>query len=152
MNIVKLHGFAAHSRHRNGTTTSCGVKVEDICQHVLQNVDGLDKISQTKIYYLLKPARENTRAAANHKDCLDIRVGVKNCDVSKENENSHVYFSVVSNIRQICASYPEEWSIFSCDSKAKVHIGGQAVSQYHQLKTFFPADDVPHYADHDFPV
>lgn len=32
------------------------------------------------------------------------------------------------------------------------YIGPQAVSKYHQLRTFFPADDVPHYDDHDFPV
>ena len=42
--------------------------------------------------------------------------------------------------------------LFSCDSKAKIHIGGQAVSRYHQVRNFFPAEDMPHYADHDFPI
>ena len=50
------------------------------------------------------------------------------------------------------AEYPGEVVIFSCDSKAKIYIGGQAVSRYHQLRTFFPSDDVPHYYHHDFPV
>jgi len=50
------------------------------------------------------------------------------------------------------AQYPEEVILFSCDSKANIHIGGQAVSRYHQLRTFFLSDDVPHYHDHDFPV
>jgi hypothetical protein len=36
-----------------------------------------------------------------------------------------------------CAEHPEEFSILSCDSKAKVHIGGQAVSRYHHLRVFF---------------
>jgi len=48
------------------------------------------------------------------------------------------------------AQYPE--AIFLCDGKVKIHTGGQAVSRYHQLCTFFPSDDVPHYHDHDFPV
>ena len=52
----------------------------------------------------------------------------------------------------MCVEYPDEATLMSCDSKAKVHIGGQAVSLYHQLHTFFPADDMPHYQDHDFPV
>lgn len=33
-----------------------------------------------------------------------------------------------------------------------VYIGGQAISRYHQLRTFSPNDDSPHYNDHDFPV
>ena len=40
MDFVKLHGFAAHVRRRTGTSTSCGVSLEDIQKHVLQNVDG----------------------------------------------------------------------------------------------------------------
>ena len=53
----------------------------------------------------------------------------------------------------MCAEYPLECTAFSCDSKAKVHIGGgQAVSRYHQLRTFFPSDDTLHCMDQDFPV
>ena len=115
-------------------------------------MDGLTSISKTKIYYLIKPARENSRDAARHKDALDIRVGTKTCDISKENINAHEYFATVANIKQMASVYPEECLLFSCDSKAKLHIGGQAVSRYHQIRTFFQTDDMPHYADHDFPV
>ena len=152
VNFVRLHGFGAHTRKRSGTSTSCGVSLEDIRRHVECNVDGLTKISKTKIYHLMKPARSNSREAARHKDALDIRVASKVCDVSKDSQNAHEYFALVSNIRQMAAIYPNECVIFSCDSKAKIHIGGQAVSRYHQLKTFFPDDDCPHYADHDFPI
>lgn len=134
---------------RTGTGASCGVRLKDIRDHVIENVEGLNSISKTKIYYLLKPANENSRDAARHKDALDIRVGTKNYDVSRENVNAHEYFAMVANMRQMAASYPEECLIFSCDSKAKIHIGGQAVSRYHQIRTFFPSDDTPHYADHD---
>ena len=85
----------------------------------------------------MKPARSNTAEAARHKDALDIRVGVKACDLSKDNPNAHEYFASVQCIRQMCAEFPAECSIFSCDSKVKVHIGGQIVSRYHQLRPFF---------------
>ena len=119
---------------------------------MLKSVDGLTKISRSKIYNLLKPANENTCEAARHKDCLNVHVGVKSCDVSKSNPNAHKYFATVSTIRQMSTEYPSEVVIFSsCDNKAKIRIGGQAVSRYHQLHMFFPRD-VPHYSDHDFPV
>ena len=100
----------------------------------------------------MKPANESARDAARHKDYLDARVGVKSCDISKDNVNAHEYFATVPVICEMCAEYPDEAVIFSCDSKAKVHIGGQAVSRYHQICTFFPSDDNPHYLDHDVQV
>ena len=152
MEFIRLHGFAAHMRRREGTGTSCGVSLEDIRAHVMRNVDRLKTISRSKVYNLLKPARLNTAEAAKHKDYLDVRVGVKSCDISSEHEYAHEYFAAVRNIREMCALYPTECTIMSCDSKAKVHIGGQAVSRYHQLRNFFPNEDQPHYKDHDFPL
>lgn len=130
----------------------CQSEGHTVRDHVTKHVAGLGSISKTKVYYLLKPAHANSRDATRHKDCLDIRVGTKNCNVSKDNVNAHEYFATVSNVRQMAAMYSEECMIFSCDSKAKLHIGGQAVSRYHQLRTFFPSNDTPDYADHDFPV
>ena len=150
--FVKIHGFAAHARRRTATATSCGVTIENIRRHLLENVEGLTQISRTKVYYLLQPARSNTIDAVRHKDAVDVRVGTKTCDISKENTKAHEYFATVSNVREMCAKYPLETTLFSCDSKAKIHIGGQAVSRYHQVRNFFPADDMPHYGDHDFPI
>ena len=65
--------------------------------------------------------------------------------------NAHEYLATVGYIHQMCAEYPHECTAFLCNSKAQVHIGGQAVSRYHQLQTF-PSDDTPHYMDHDFPI
>lgn len=153
MDYIKLHGLAAHARRRTGTSTSCGVHLEDIRQNLLMNVDGLTTISKSKVYNLLQPARSNTAEAARHKDAVDVRTGgVKACDMSKENRNAHEYFASVEYIRQMCAEYPQECLNFSCDSKAKIHIGGQAVTRHHQLRTFFPSGDCPHYMVIDFPV
>jgi len=72
-------------------------------------------------------------------------VGVKCCDISKTNTNAHEYFALASVIHQMCAEFPDEAVIFSCESKAKIFIGGQN-------QNFFPNDDMPHYCDHDSPV
>ena len=129
---------------------SCGVGLKDIGKHILENVDGLNEITLTKEYNLLKPANSRSIDAARHKDALDIRLGTKSCDVSKENHSAHEEFATIANIRQLGALYPDECVSFSCDSKAKLHIGGQAVSRDHQLCTFFPSDDRPHHAGHAF--
>ena len=42
---------------RTGTATSHGVTVEQICEHVLQSMDGLEKILRSKIYNLFKVER-----------------------------------------------------------------------------------------------
>jgi len=65
--------------------------------------------------------------------------------LAKTNTNTHEYFALASVIHQMCAEFPDEAVIFSCDSKAKIHIGSQAVSRYHQIRTFFPNDNMPHY-------
>ena len=75
-----------------------------------------------------------------------------NCDVSKVNAMAHNYFATASNVREMYAKYPKETMLLSCDSNVKIHIGGQAVSRYHQVRTFFPVDDMPHYGDHDFHI
>ena len=53
LDFVKLHGFAAHIRRRAGTSTSVSVTLSQIRQHVLDNVDGLTKISRSKVYNLI---------------------------------------------------------------------------------------------------
>ena len=74
---------------------SCGVGLKDIGKHILENVDGLNEISLTKEYNLLKPANSRSIDAARHKDALDIRLGTKSCDVSKENHSSHEEFAIL---------------------------------------------------------
>ena len=106
VSFVQLHGFAAHERRRTGTATSCGVRLEDVRQHLLNNVEGLDKISKTKVYYLMQPANMHSRESARHKDAVDVRVGVKNCDISKENPKAHEYFATIANLRHMCSIIP----------------------------------------------
>lgn len=54
-------------------------------------------------------------------------------------------------MRDICAMYPDECALLSCDSNAKVHIGGQAVSRY-QLCHFSPDEYQARFKEHDFPT
>jgi len=101
-----------------------------------KNVDCLNKISKSKIYNLLKPSKDNTIESSQQKDCLDVKVDVKRSDVSNASF-AHEYFAMVSVIHQMCSEFPDKAVFFSCDSKTKVHVGGQAVSRYHQLELFF---------------
>ena len=48
--------------------------------------------------------------------------------------------------------FNDNLKIISMDDKAKVKVGGPAVSKYHRLKRLFPSSDNPNYSDHDFPV
>ena len=38
MEFIKLHCFAAHARRRTATSMSCGVRLEDIRQHLMENI------------------------------------------------------------------------------------------------------------------
>ena len=113
--------WCPYTGRRTGTSTSCGVGLKDICKHNLENMDGLNEISLTKVYYQLKPANSRSINAARHKDALDIRLGIKSCDVTKEYPNAHEYFTTVANICQLGALYPDQCVSFSCDSKAEIH-------------------------------
>ena len=152
LKFIKHHGFAAHNRRRTTTGTSCGVKLDDLRAHVIKNVPGLEKISRAKIHNLLQPARANTKAAARHIEAVEARVAQKRNDVSKEHPDSHEYAAQKKHIEHFAARHSEKVTIISGDSKNKVHIGGQAVSRYHQLRSFFPIDDSPNFMDHDFPT
>ena len=58
---------------------------------------------------------------------------------------AHNYFSIVPNVREMYAKYPKEIMLLSCDSEAKYTL---VVRQFHhQVRTFFPADDMLHYED-----
>jgi len=45
LDFIKLHGFAAHARRRSGTSTSYGISLNNIHEHMLKNVEGLTKKS-----------------------------------------------------------------------------------------------------------
>jgi len=38
LDFIKLHGFGAHVRRPYATSTTCGVSLNDIYEHVLKNV------------------------------------------------------------------------------------------------------------------
>ncbi|XP_076098536.1 uncharacterized protein LOC143068171 [Mytilus galloprovincialis] len=90
--FCKLHGFAAHARRRNGTVSACGVRIEDIRQHLWKTVDGLQSISKSKVYNLRQPRRSNTKEASNHKNGVDVSVGKKNTDISNDHQDLRTFF------------------------------------------------------------
>ena len=71
VSFVQLHGFAAHERRRTVTATCCGVRLEDVRQHLLKNLEGLDKISKTKVNYLMCTAANiHSHECERHKDTI----------------------------------------------------------------------------------
>ena len=46
MDFIKLHDFSAHFRCRSSSTSFCGVTIQDIRQHLLESVEGLNAISK----------------------------------------------------------------------------------------------------------
>ncbi|VDI28029.1 Hypothetical predicted protein, partial [Mytilus galloprovincialis] len=114
--FCKLHGFAAHARRRNGTVSACGVRIEDIRQHLWKTVDGLQSISKSKVYNLRQPRRSNTKEASNHKNGVDVSVGKKNTDISNDHQDVHAYFSSVKYVRELDAKYSEHFSVWSRDA------------------------------------
>ena len=50
----------------------------------MQNAEGLPSVSNSKVYNPLKPARSNTIEPHGYKNSLDVRVGVKSCDISND--------------------------------------------------------------------
>lgn len=115
VDFCKLHGFAAHARRRNGTVSACGVRIEDIRQHLWKTVDGLQSISKSKVYNLRQPRRSNTKEASNHKNGVDVSVGKKNTDISNDHQDVHAYFSSVKYVRELDAKYSEHFSVWSRD-------------------------------------
>ena len=57
---------------------------EDIHQHLMATGEGLTSISRAKVYNLMQPAKSSSIEATRHKNAVDIRVGTKQCDISRE--------------------------------------------------------------------
>ena len=47
--------------------------------------------------------------------------------------------------------YEKECDVIFCNDMNKVSVGSLAISQYHHIGKFFPAEDCTQYQDHNFP-
>ena len=77
--FLKQHGLAAQCRRRNDTGFSSGVTINQIKQHLLENVQGLREhnISKSTVRRLFEALNKSHNAAARYKGHIDARVETK---------------------------------------------------------------------------
>ena len=142
--------FKAQER-RITETGSCGVTLEQIRKHLVDNIPGL-KISLKSVHLLLRAPRKGTHAADGCKRGVDARPGVKDNSNRKSHPDQHHCASQVKTAREFGSDHKSQCVTLSCDDKSKIMMGLPAVSRYHQLRKFFVQIDSPQCNDHDFPV
>ena len=148
--FIRANGFKAQERRRT-ETGSCGVTLEQIRKHLVDNIPGL-KISLKSVHLLLRAPRKGTHAADGYKNVVDARPGVKDNSNRKSHPDQHHCASQVKTAREFGSDNKSQCVTLPCDDKSKIKMGLPAVSRYHQLNKFFVQSDSPQYNDHDFPV
>ena len=128
--FLKQHGLAAQCRRRNDTGFSSGVTINQIRQHLLENVQGQREhnISKSRVRRLFKAPNKSHNAAARYKDHTDARVETK-CNSYRESHiDAHYLFARNKFRREFVSMFPRSASILSTDDMAKIKVGLPAVS------------------------
>ena len=130
-----------------------GVTLAEVQTHVKEKIPALKEggISRTTLHELLVAPRKGTRNSKRYHSLVDARVPGKDNTIRKIHADSHFAFAQVHYVMELCAAFGDECAVMSCDDMNKINVGTLAVARYHQLGQFFPVNDVPRYADHDFP-
>ena len=152
-NFIKQHSFSAHGRRRETSGTRTGVSLEQIREHILQELPELMDISRSTVHYLMIPPRKGIVAAANYKCLVDARIPKTGRNDYRENHaNQHFLVARVAYREECCSKFNKECGFYSCDDMAKIRMGPiTAMSRYHQERRFFAKDDEPNLPDHDMP-
>ncbi|KAJ8027303.1 hypothetical protein HOLleu_32412 [Holothuria leucospilota] len=150
--FVRGNGFKAHKKRRSATGNTCGTSLKQLKKHVIENVSDLDTVSERTLHRLMDPPSEARNTKNRYKGLVKAKLAKKRNDVRKENMDGHYYASRVRYRLEFGTKFEDETLMLSADCMNKVNIGGLAVSRYHHLRRFFPAEDLPNFLDHDFPV
>ena len=97
------------------------------------------------------PPNKTRRASSAYKGLIEAKVPAKRNDEQAFHVDSHFCSCRVKYRMEFAAEFHHEVAIYSCDCMNKIHVGGMAVSQYHQVGKFHMLNDSPNYPDHDFP-
>ena len=151
--FLKQHGLAAQCRRRNDTGFSSGVIINQIRQHLLENVQGLrEHISKFSFRGLFKAYNKSQNAAARYNGHIVARVGTKFNSYRESHIDAHHLFARKKFCREFISMFPCSVSILSTDDMAKIKVGPPAVSQYHQVRKMFMKDDNMNLPDYGFPI
>lgn len=152
--FTKQHGFAAQSRRREETGYSSGVTIGQIQEHLYQQFPKLKehKISHTTIRRMFQAPDKSNKASSRYMGYVNAKVGSKMNSYREPNIDAHYLFARNKMRLEFASLFSNEIAMLSVDDMSKIKVGAPAVSRYHQIKHFFPINDAPNFADHDFPV
>lgn len=96
--FLKRNGFKAQEKRRNDDFISCGVTVEEVKKHLLQNIPGLSEygLSENSVRNMFKPVHRSRNASKKYKGFVDCKVPQKDNSGRLSNENSHFLHSRVN--------------------------------------------------------
>lgn len=100
--FIKRNGFKAAEKRRDDDIISCGVSVEEVREHLLQNIPGLAEhgLSKTTVRYLFKPVNKCRNTSKHYKEVVKCRVPSKDNSGRGSDENSHYLHSLPSLTRE----------------------------------------------------
>ena len=153
-NFLKQHSFCADNRRRNSTFTGNGVSLQEIKEHLEEQIPELKEhgTSRNTIHCLFVAPLQNTHASARYRGLIQARVPHKKNSYRENSENQHFLFSRVAYREELVTKFKDCAQFLSVDDMNKIHVGTPAVSRFHQLRRFFLNNEGPNYADHDFPL
>lgn len=93
---------------------------------------------------------EVKNSKSRYKGLVKSKVAKKRNNLHRGNIDAHYYPSRVRYRLELGTEFEDETVMLSADCMNKIHIGGLAVSKYHQLRNLFLTEDSPNYPDHDF--
>ena len=153
--FIKRNGYKASEKRRDDDIISCGVSVEEVRDHLLENIPGLAEhgLSSTTCRYLFKAVNKSLNTSKRYKGVVQCRVPAKDNSGRVSNKNSHFLHSRVNMRLEQAFLYDKEHIVFSADAMNKILVGDVlCVSRYHQIRRLFMVDDKPKTKDHDFPM
>ena len=153
--FVWLHGYSAHSRSRDLTAVSAGVSIEDIYNHLLAIVAGLqeNRLLINTVRYMFCAPNKAAKSGQLYKGYIEAKVAKKRNDIRKKHGDAHYLFSQVKYRREMATMFNDEVVVLSVDCMNQLRLTSNTmVSRYHQNNKLYPVDDFPNLEDHDFPM
>ena len=134
-------GVAAHCKRRN-ETGMLGFRIPILKLYIQKKFfkdDPSKAPSLSTVRRLFQAPSHCARAQSEYHEVIKARpVSVRNDDVAgSSHSHSHICFSMVKMVRELCSKHSEVATVWSVDDKAKVPYGCAAVDRLGKQKKFF---------------
>ena len=102
---------------------------------------------------MFQAPNKRNNASARYKGFVNAKSNsAKSNSYREHHPDAHYLFARNKQHREFAEQFSNEICWMSMDDMAKVKVGTQAVSHYHQLRRIFGTNNIPNYSDHDFPM